>query len=120
MHPTEACISTFNAWLTHPSLHLYAQTIDTHNDGLDDTMQVKLGEGDKYKSDRRFEEMFKFLRAHPGPTLIYVALQAQAETHARVLRERGFIAAAFHAGMSMDQKKNIQDEFMASKIQIVS
>jgi len=64
--------------------------------------------------------MFAFLRAHPGATLVYVALQAQAEECAKVLRKKGFNAAAFHAGMKTEEKQRIQDDFMASKISIVS
>ncbi len=67
----------------------------------------------------KWEELFCFLRAHPGSTLIYVALQEQAETHAKVLRQQGFKAQAFHAGMKAEDKIRIQNDFMASRIPIV-
>jgi len=60
------------------------------------------------------------LNIHPGPTLVYVALQQQAEINATVLLQRGFKAAAFHAGMEPEIKRKVQDDFMASKIEIVS
>lgn len=87
---------------------------------MDHLIDLVLGEDYRSEDDKRFEEMFEFLRAHPGPTLIYVSLQRQAETHAEVLSEQGFSAAAFHAGMKTEEKQRIQDDFMASKIQIVS
>ena len=85
-----------------------------------DDMFPMLGGGLMSEENERFEIMFKFLRAYPGTTLVYVALQAQAETHASVLRQQGFNAAAFHAGMKTEEKQRIQDDFMSSKIQIVS
>jgi superfamily II DNA helicase RecQ len=60
------------------------------------------------------------LRANPGPTLVYVALQQQAETHADVLTKQGFNAAAFHAGMKTEEKQSIKDGFMANRIDIIS
>ncbi len=71
------------------------------------------------EADLRFEELFGFLRAHPGSTLVYVALQHQAKVHAEVLAKKGFNAAAFHAGMKTEDKQRIQDAFMAGKIDIV-
>lgn len=39
---------------------------------------------------------------------------------AHELTKNGFPSHFFHAGMKVEEKKKIQDEFMASKIQIVS
>lgn len=83
-------------------------------------LEIMLGVRGKTESDERFEELFRFLRANPGPTLIYVALQQQAETHAEVLKQQGFNAEAFHAGLKTERKQYVQDAFMASKIQIAS
>ncbi|KAK4098516.1 ATP-dependent DNA helicase [Parathielavia hyrcaniae] len=94
-----------------------------HGSGsVDDWIKVELGlevKGFKTESSNRFEELFKFLRGHPGPTLVYVALQQQAENHAKALQGKGFNAAAFHAGMKMEDKQSVQDRFMSDKIQIV-
>jgi len=78
------------------------------------------GKSAKTESDLRFEELFRFLDRNPGPTLVYVALQQQAESHAEALRRKKFNAAAFHGGMKTDEKKKIQEDFMAGKIRIVS
>lgn len=76
-------------------------------------------QGPKNESDKRFEELFRFLDTHPGPTLIYVALREQADTHAAVLKGKGYDAAPFHAGLKTEVKQQIQDDFMSGKIRIV-
>lgn len=43
----------------------------------------------------------------------------EAEDLAAELREEGFDAAAFHAGMKVEQKTKTQDDFMANRVQIV-
>ncbi|PHH91984.1 hypothetical protein CDD83_9431 [Cordyceps sp. RAO-2017] len=82
-----------------PNLHLYAESVEQKQD--------------------KYEKAFEFLRTHPGPTLIYVTLQAQSESLARDLTRQGFRAEAFHAGMKAEVKQQIQEDFMASKIPIV-
>ncbi|RSL59037.1 hypothetical protein CEP54_007507 [Fusarium duplospermum] len=67
----------------------------------------------------KYEPLFEFLRTHSGSTLVYVTVQRQAEALAHELTKSGFPAHFFHAGMKVEEKKKIQDEFMASKIQIV-
>ncbi|KAB5517483.1 ATP-dependent DNA helicase recQ [Coniochaeta sp. 2T2.1] len=67
----------------------------------------------------KYEPIFYFLRTHPGPTLVYVTLQQQATSMASDLRNQGFKAAAFHAGMKVEEKRKVQDDFMANRIAIV-
>jgi len=95
----ESCV--FRTSPYRPNLHLYAQAVDSMD--LDD----------------RWKALFGFLGSHPGPTLIYVALQEQAESHAQVLVKKGFQASAYHAGMKAEVKLKVQDDFMASRIPIV-
>ncbi|THW26899.1 ATP-dependent DNA helicase [Aureobasidium pullulans] len=63
--------------------------------------------------------LFKWLREHPGSTIIYVTLQKQAETLCKTLRQKSFDAAYYHAGMKVEEKMAVQDSFMASEIRIV-
>ncbi|KIL86966.1 hypothetical protein FAVG1_09519 [Fusarium avenaceum] len=72
----------------------------------------------KVKKDK-YELLYKFLKTHPGSTLIYATLQKQAEELAEHLTKKGYPAAFFHAGMKVEEKKLIQDKFMSSKIQTV-
>jgi len=70
--------------------------------------------------DDKFPLIFAFLRKHPGPTLVYVTLQQQAVLMAESLREHGFgKTSAFHAGMKIDAKKRVQEDFMANRVHIV-
>ncbi len=51
------------------------------------------------------------------PTIVYVTQQKTAERVAEVLGE--FSARAYHAGMKNDERKVVQDKFMAGRIPIV-
>lgn len=82
-----------------PNLRLLAESVSTKQD--------------------KFPKLFKFLREHPGSTLVYVTLQKQAEQLADDLKDEGFHVAAFHAGLKTELKAQIQDDFMASRIPIV-
>ncbi|ETS78574.1 hypothetical protein PFICI_10636 [Pestalotiopsis fici W106-1] len=77
-----------------------------------------LAESTLTKQDK-YPKLFQFLNDHPGPTLVYVTLQKQAEDMARDLTKQGFEAEAFHAGMDAKKKAKIQERFMASKLRIV-
>lgn len=72
----------------------------------------------KTKNDK-FPLIFDYLRQHDGPTLVYVTLQQQAELMADDLRKQGFKAIAFHAGMKVEVKRQVQDDFMANRVRIV-
>ncbi|KAI8957364.1 ATP-dependent DNA helicase [Daldinia sp. FL1419] len=82
-----------------PNLHLLAEPVSLKND--------------------KFPKIFNFLRKHPGPTIVYVTLQKQAEMLADDLRDQGFKAVAFHAGLRAEVKTQIQDDFMADNIPII-
>jgi RecQ family ATP-dependent DNA helicase len=72
----------------------------------------------KTKNDK-FPLIFDYLRHHDGPTLVYVTLQQQAELMAADLSKKGFHAFAFHAGMKVEVKKQVQEDFMANRVRIV-
>lgn len=82
-----------------PNLQLLAESVNTKQD--------------------KFPKLFKFLKEHPGSTLVYVTLQKQAENLASDLSKQGFKTAAFHAGLKAEVKTQIQDDFMAGRIPIV-
>ncbi|RCI16538.1 hypothetical protein L249_1907 [Ophiocordyceps polyrhachis-furcata BCC 54312] len=100
------CSSIFRTSPYRPNLHLHVEPVEVKHD--------------------KYERIFKFLRTHSGPSLIYVTLQAvstislpQAESLADDLVRQGFRAVAFHAGMKAEVKQEIQDDFMADKIPII-
>ena len=55
----------------------------------------------------------------PGPAIIYVTLQRTAEMVAASLSKRGFPARHYHAGLSGDERAQVQDWFMKSSNAIV-
>jgi ATP-dependent DNA helicase RecQ len=50
----------------------------------------------------------------PGSAIVYVTLQKTAERVAELLRNAGFPAEAYHAGMEPDQRTAVQERWMAS------
>ncbi|KAK0702571.1 P-loop containing nucleoside triphosphate hydrolase protein [Apiosordaria backusii] len=103
-----------------PNLELQAKTVCKDHDGdISVSLGIMLGFHVKSKSDKRFEELFNFLRTNPGPTLVYVAMQQQCEIHAEVLTKQGFKAAPFHAGLKTEHKQQVQEDFMSGKVDIV-
>jgi RecQ family ATP-dependent DNA helicase len=69
--------------------------------------------------DAKLPLLYKWLRDHPGSTIVYVSLQQQAEDICKVLRSKAFNAAYYHAGMKVEEKTAVQDSFMADEIRIV-
>jgi hypothetical protein len=70
-----------------------------------------LAESAKTKQEL-YPRLFAFLKANPGSSIVYVTLQKQTEVLAQDLRDQGFKARAFHAGMDTADKTRLQDEFM--------
>ncbi|KAF4621574.1 hypothetical protein G7Y89_g14511 [Cudoniella acicularis] len=92
------------------------RTFGINDDGLFRTSTYRsnlklVAESSKMKKDL-YPRLFSFLKAHPGPTIVYVTLQKQTEDLAAKLRSKGFKARAFHAGMETPVKMELQDEFM--------
>jgi ATP-dependent DNA helicase RecQ len=55
----------------------------------------------------------------PGPTIVYVTLQRTASQIADYLAKCGFSARAYHAGLSAEDRNQIQEAFMAADDMIV-
>jgi RecQ family ATP-dependent DNA helicase len=72
-----------------------------------------IAESAKTKQDA-YPRLFKFLKDNPGASIVYVTLQKQTEALASNLRDQGFQARAFHAGMDTAAKTQLQNDFMAS------
>jgi hypothetical protein len=66
-----------------------------------------------------YPKLFAFLRSNPGASIVYVALQRHTEALAKDLRDQGFNAEAFHAGLKIDVKTNLQNEFMRCENMII-
>ena len=59
------------------------------------------------------------LKRQQGAGIVYVTLQQTAEQVARYLQQNGCAASAYHAGLDSDVRQNIQQDFMANKLQVV-
>ncbi|MEO7402136.1 MAG: helicase-related protein, partial [Burkholderiales bacterium] len=60
------------------------------------------------------------LRSRPiGPTIVYVTLQRTATEIAAYLAKSGFSARAYHAGMTVEDRTEVQEAFMAADDMIV-
>ncbi|TKA44138.1 hypothetical protein B0A54_04904 [Friedmanniomyces endolithicus] len=66
-----------------------------------------------------YPHLIAFLKAHTGPTIVYVTLQKHTEQLAQNLRNHGFTAKHFHAGMTVPEKIACQEAFMASEKMIM-
>ncbi|CAF3457551.1 unnamed protein product [Fusarium graminearum] len=109
------------ATATPPVIDDICKAFDISNDGVFKTSvyrpNLRLEAEAVQAKDDKYGLLYEFLKTHPGSTLIYATLQKQAEELAQHLTGKGFPAAHFHAGMKIEEKKAIQDDFMTSKIQ---
>lgn len=65
--------------------------------------------------EKKTDALHSVLAGDPaGPAIVYVTLQKTAERIAALLKEKGFDAAAYHAGMPNDQRESVQKRFMNS------
>ena len=70
--------------------------------------------------ERKLPTLIERLRARPrGPTIVYVTHQDTADEVAEHLRQAGFPAQGYHAGMEDEDRQAIQDQFMASAASII-
>lgn len=74
---------------------------------------------DRCAADARTERLKSLLAETPGPTIVYVTLQKDAERVALALSTSGTRAAAYHAGMKPDVRAAVQDAFMADRLRVV-
>jgi ATP-dependent DNA helicase RecQ len=59
------------------------------------------------------------IMAQQGAGIVYVTLQHSAETVAQYLQQQGVNACAYHAGFDSETRSQIQQDFMAGKIQVI-
>ncbi|MDX2366867.1 MAG: RecQ family ATP-dependent DNA helicase [Colwellia sp.] len=65
------------------------------------------------------KQLEQIITAHQGAGIVYVTLQHSAETVAQYLSQQGVNARAYHAGFDSDTRSQIQQDFMAGKIQVI-
>jgi len=71
-------------------------------------------------ADQRNELLVDRLRRRPaGSTIVYVTLQRTSEEVAEMLKQNGFEAEAYHAGLDAQRRHSVQDWFMGSDTAVV-
>lgn len=69
---------------------------------------------------QRRQQIVQFLKQHPNqPGIIYCLSRKQTENLAGKLREAGFNAAAYHAGLKAEVRSQVQADFVKDAIEIV-
>jgi ATP-dependent DNA helicase RecQ len=61
----------------------------------------------------------RFSDGHPGSAIVFRAIRKDAELTAEFLRNHGWKAAHFHAGLLPPAKKQVQDEFLAGNTKVI-
>ena len=68
---------------------------------------------------RKNKQLEHVIMAQQGAGIVYVTLQHSAETVAQFLKQQGINACAYHAGFDSETRSQIQQDFMAGKIQVI-
>lgn len=80
------------------------------------SLEVKRG----YPQKEKIKTIVSFLRRHQNESgIIYCMSRNGTEKVADLLEEEGFHVAAYHAGMSNEQREKTQDDFINDRIQII-
>ncbi|TFK57019.1 ATP-dependent DNA helicase [Heliocybe sulcata] len=62
--------------------------------------------------DDKIKQLLPLVKKRTGPAIIYVTLHRHAEEAAEKLREHGVEALVYHAGLSTEEREQVQDDFM--------
>jgi len=71
------------------------------------------------KTKDKGQRLYDYLSKTAGSAIVYVTLQQTAEQVANLLKRRGLLAQAYHAGLENEQRQQIQLDFMSGKTQII-
>jgi RecQ family ATP-dependent DNA helicase len=66
----------------------------------------------KIQSQNTFDEIVQIITDSSGPCIMYCLTKADTESMAKKLVDAGISAMAYHAGLSRDERSEIQEQFM--------
>lgn len=100
---TGRTLRTFEGGVERTNLHFHVEETGVHakNRQVDELLHSRL----------------QFGRA--GSAVVFRARRNATEQTARFLRDRGWSCEHFHAGLTPPEKKRIQDDFIAGRIQVI-
>ncbi|XP_058128789.1 bifunctional 3'-5' exonuclease/ATP-dependent helicase WRN-like [Anopheles ziemanni] len=55
----------------------------------------------------------------PGSVIIYCITRKQTEEIVELLRSKGFVCDAYHAGLSIKQRRTVHEQFVSDRVQII-
>ncbi|AEF55371.1 RecQ family ATP-dependent DNA helicase [Marinomonas posidonica] len=70
-------------------------------------------------AEQKANQLDQILRHTQGASIVYVTLQKTAEDVAQFLIQQGHQAQAYHAGLSSDDRAQIQQHFMSGQTRII-
>ena len=80
------------------------------------TLSVKSPKGNVEKD----QELVRFLKSHPGCGIIYASTRKNCEKLIELLSEEIDRSVAFyHAGLPIDMRRKVQEQFMSGEIEII-
>ena len=98
--------------LATPPQHVYIASFDRPNLSLD----VKRG----YNGPEKLRFIKDHVRRHPyDPGIVYCLSRKTTEAVARQLQDAGISAAAYHAGMTGEERSRVQEKFKNDDLQVV-
>jgi ATP-dependent DNA helicase RecQ len=68
---------------------------------------------------KKWEKLLQVLSKTTGSGLVYVATRKEAEQLASKLQQRGILAAAYHAGMSTQERQQVQAQWIRDEVPVV-
>ncbi|TDS18952.1 ATP-dependent DNA helicase RecQ [Maribacter caenipelagi] len=116
-----------------PVMALTATADKTTQDDIADQLQIPNAERhlasfnrpnlylDVKPAQDRIKHILDFLDDRPNESgIIYCLSRKSTESIAEKLRNAGFKAKAYHAGMSSDERSSVQEEFITDKVPIIA
>ncbi len=65
-------------------------------------------------------ELLKIISEYEAPAIIYTSTRKESEKTAELLRQNGYKCTYYHAGLSPEMRKIVQDDFLKGRIDIIS
>lgn len=67
----------------------------------------------------KYGELIRYLKSHNGNGIVYCSTRKQVERVAEKLKEDGYHAARYHAGLDDEERSRSQDDFLYDRVRII-